>query len=173
MSHSPAADIIGEELVNDLATSTTKAQPILALLTSKELRQVQLHIQSTIRPTWHGGPPPNFGEKCHGKLKADQWCSLIEFDLPVSLASLLHQARQTDIDRLDKVFESTMLLATAIQWATSHQTSSLHARTYKNYLSRYLEGIRALRSDLDLHPNHHNALHLTKFFPLFGPMHGW
>ena len=141
------------------------------------MRQVQLHIQSTIRPTWHEGPPPNFSEKRHGKLKADQWRSLIEFDLPVSLASLLQQARQdrrqSDIARLSKVFESTMLLATAIQWGTSHRTSSLHARTYKDYMSQYLAGIRALRPELDLHPNHHNALHLPEFFPLFGPMHGW
>ena len=170
---------MGDGYVADMcSTSSVPAPPkITSLLTLQELRRVQLDIRNTTRPTWHEGPPSNFGEKGHGKLKSDQWRSCIEFDLPVSLTSLLREARAenrlADASRLGKVLKSTMLLATAIQWATSHRTSAFHVERYTNYIHQYLESIRTLRPCLDLHPNHHNALHLQEFFLSFGPMHGW
>ena len=173
----PAGDIIGNGYVDDLITTAQSPPKSSALLTLKEVRQIQLDIRNTMRPTWHEGPPVNLGEKRHGKLKADQWRSCIEFDLPVSLASLLQQARDDHRDRdvahLERVLESTMFLATAIQWATSHRTSSVHVEKYLHNMTRYLQTVRALRPDLNLHPNHHNALHIQEFLPLFGPMHGW
>ena len=121
--------------------------------------------------------PAILAKRGHGKLKSDQWRSCIEFDLPVSLVSLLQEAQQrkrfSDIGRLRQVLDSTMLLATAIQWATSHRTSTLHVERYTTLMCQYLQSIRKLRPDLDLHPNHHNALHIQEFLLSFGPMHGW
>ena len=54
----------------------------------KELHQIQKDIASTIRPGWQTGPPTNFGSPVHGKPKANQWRSSIEFDIPVSLVQL-------------------------------------------------------------------------------------
>lgn len=169
--------IVGEGIVDEILEEASRPSPKIALLTLKELHRIQLDICNTQRPTWHEGPPENLGDRGHGKLKADQWRSCLEFDLPVSLAYLLHEAYQEeridDASRLEKVLNSTMLLAIALEWATSHRTSEAHATTYANYMYKYLESIRALRPDLDLLPNHHNALHIPGFLLLFGPMHGW
>ena len=35
----------------------------------------------TIRPNWQAHLPTNFGSPEHGKLKADQWRTAIEFDI--------------------------------------------------------------------------------------------
>jgi hypothetical protein len=72
-----------------------------------------------------------------------------------------------------KVIWSTMLLAMAIRWATSHRTSKAHAERFKGYIFAYLQTLRELRPDIDLRPIHHNALHLSDFLTEFGPMHGW
>lgn len=169
--------IIGEGIVAEISEGVSNPPLRTALLTPKELRRIQLDIRNTVRPTWHEAPPANLGDSGHGKLKADQWRSCIEFDLPVSLAYLLQEARQEervdDVSRLEQVLESTMLLAIAIEWATSHRTSETHAATYADYMHKYLQSIKVLRPDLDLLPNHHNALHIPDFLVLFGPMHGW
>src|SRR6266481_610662 len=35
-------------------------------LTKRELESIRAHIGSTNRPSWHRGPPLNFGEAAHG-----------------------------------------------------------------------------------------------------------
>jgi hypothetical protein len=97
----------------------------------KELRQIRKDIAATICPGWQTGPPVNFGAPAHGKLKADQWRSCIEFDIPVSIVQLW--AADTDIsndNRRQKLVESTMYLATALRYATSHRTSQRHVDEY-------------------------------------------
>ena len=50
----------------------------------KELHQIHKDIAATVHP----GPPVNFRSPIHGKLKADQWRSHIEFNIPVFLIHL-------------------------------------------------------------------------------------
>jgi hypothetical protein len=57
-------------------------------LGKRELRSIRKDIRKTSRPSWQGNPPADFGSKGRGKLKADFWRTLIEFDLPVSLMRL-------------------------------------------------------------------------------------
>ena len=149
------------------------------MLHTKDLRQIQQDIAGTVRPTWRTSPPKDFGSPSHGKPKADEWRACIEFDLPVSLVKLwLYNEGDTTIDASEKILrrkmiESTMYLATAIRWATSHRTSKNHAERFKYYIACYLRSLRELRPHMDLHPIHHNALHLPDFLLEFGPMHGW
>jgi hypothetical protein len=144
-------------------------------LTKRELESIRAHIGSTNRPSWHRGPPLNFREAAHGKLKADQWRSCIEFDLPVSLAQIWLSNPQNDqkAKRRQKLAESTMLLAMAIQWATSHITSKKHADQYTKYMQAYLNSLIELYPNIRLRPSHHAALHIGPFLLRFGPMHGW
>jgi hypothetical protein len=140
----------------------------------KELRQIRKDIASTIRPGWQTGPPPNFGSPAHGKPKADQWRSSIEFDIPVSLVQLWAACADIlDDDRRQKLVESTMFLATAIRWATSYRTSQRHADEYMKNMRAYLKSLRDLFPEMKLRPNHHNALYLGEFLLRFGPVHGW
>ena len=149
------------------------------LLLTRDLHQIQSDIASTTRPTWRTNPPKNFGSPSHGKLKADEWRACIEFDLPVSLVKLWMQnkvdpAADKSMRNVHAMtVESTMYLAMAIRWVTSHRTSAKHAERYLHYMMLYLHSIRALRPGMDLHPIHHNALHLPDFLPAFGPLHGW
>lgn len=148
------------------------------LLSMKDMQAIREDISKTIRPTWHEGPPPNFGQPVHGKLKADQWRSTIEFDLPVSLMRILvtemaNGLPQERIRKRELQTRSTILLATAIRWGTSHKTSSQHASEYKRNIVEYLHTVRQLRPDRNLTPNHHYSVHYGDLLPLFGPAHSW
>ena len=135
----------------------------------KELRQIRKDIAATIRPGWQTAPPVNFGSPAHGKLKADQWRSCMEFDIPVSLIQLW----AAHADRRQKLAESTMLLATALRWAASYRTSEKRAGEYMRNVRAYLKSLRDLFPETKLRPNHHNALYLGELLLRFGPVHGW
>ena len=148
------------------------------MLNTNELKQIQQDILETICPTWQSSPLKNFGSPAHGKLKADQWRTCIEFDLPVSLMRMWEETSQAGVSselqvRRRKVVESTMLLSIAIRWAVSHRMSELHADQYRKHMMAYLTTLRELCPNMDLHPVHHNALHIPEFLLRFGPMHGW
>jgi hypothetical protein len=146
-------------------------------LTKQELQTIQDSIKATTRPSWHCGPPSNLGDPSHGKLKADQWRSCIEFDLPVSLAKLFAtNCSDSDLqqrDRQKRMLESTMFLAMAIRWGTSHRTSREHAEKYMEYMHAYLESLLHLYPSITLRPNHHAALHIGALLMRYGPVHGW
>ena len=69
--------------------------------------------------------------------------------------------------------ESTILLTTAIQWATSYCMSAIHAGHYMLCMVAYLSILKKLYPTLAWHPNHHATLYIGAFLLLFGPMHGW
>jgi hypothetical protein len=145
---------------------------------SEELKRLQSFISQTTRPSWHTSPPRNLGEAKHGKLKADQWRSCIEFDVPTAMAQIWdfdgqgHEADERS-QRRKKLVEATLLLATAIRWATSYRTSDLHASRYTVCLTAYLNILKSLYPSLAWRPNHHAALHIGPLLLNFGPMHGW
>lgn len=150
-------------------------------LSKDELEQIQQDISNTIRPRWQSGPPKQLGTKGCGKLKADQWRSSIEFDIPVSLVKLWSEMKSTGesgiddkiIDRNGKTLDSTMLLHAALHWATSYRTSGKHAAEYMKYMRAYLASLRDLFPNTDLRTCHHNALFIGEMLVRFGPIHGW
>jgi hypothetical protein len=173
------AILIGDGYIDDAVEESSedindrRYQP----LTKAELKQLQDNIANTTRPPWHRGPPVNLGEPGHGKLKADQWRSCIEFDLPVFVAQLWSGTDsitddQRALDR-QKLAHSTMLLAMAIRWGTSHKTSQHHVDQYMKYLHAYLESLIDIFPHIKLRPNHHVALHIGEYLLRFGPSHGW
>jgi hypothetical protein len=137
------------------------------------IRQV---IQSTIRPSWQAAPPANFGCAEHGKLKADQWRTLLEFDIPVALVKALETRKSTgniaDDHRVHRIVEHTMDLAMALAWGLSRRTSEYHAEQYQFYMMRYIRGIGDLYPDYNLKPIHHYSLHIGDMLVGFGPLHG-
>jgi hypothetical protein len=159
----------------DLAQIDFVVPPLQSpLLGSYELQKIHQDIKATSRPAWKTSPPANFGTPAHGKLKADEWRACIEFDLPVSLLRLWagESGEAANGDRL-AVIRSTILLSIAIRYATSHAISPMHINEYFRFMHSYIASIRDLRPSVDLHPIHHNALHLDRFLRLFGPIHGW
>jgi hypothetical protein len=119
-------DLLGDAIVEDLQVGNKKQQKEIfhEPLTNAEINEIQAHLCEVKRPTWNRGPPTNLGEAEHGKLKAEQWRSAIEFDLPMILykmwgpRNLLAEASKTSLHR-ENLPHSTMLLAIAIYWGTS------------------------------------------------------
>jgi hypothetical protein len=144
------------------------------MLRKKELKRIQDDIARTIRPSWQTSLPRDFGAPSHGKPKADEWRTGIDFDLPVSIVKLWLEIYNSSSESREKdVIDATMFLAMAIRIGTSHQTSSEHAEKYRAYIHAYLQILLRLYPNKQLRPIHHNALHLADFLLLFGPCHGW
>ncbi|KZT04242.1 uncharacterized protein LAESUDRAFT_658222 [Laetiporus sulphureus 93-53] len=174
--------LIGDEFVDECAESTQHEDIVIRRHTSssvfsqQDLDHLHADIALTSRPTYSKGPPCNVGTTARGKLKADHWKAMIEFELPVSM--LKRWCRSTTPlrprdDARRELAHSTMLLACAIRQATSYRTSQEHQRIYTAHMRGYLSSILRLRPERSLRPNHHNALHLGDFLLRFGPVYGW
>lgn len=171
------ADELIEEYASQVKLHTAELSRSAEALTDKEINDIQEMIGRVRRPSWHRGPPKNLGDAEHGKLKAEQWKSSIEFDLPMALMHLWGPGRAADgvehVSQRQKLVHSTMLLATAIRWGTSHVTSPHHTQQYTTYMRAYLECIQEIFPHHSWRPNHHAALHIREFLLRYGPMHGW
>ena len=173
--------IIGDGYVEDL-TQQSKSRSVFCVgddaLQPKELDRLQKFLAQITRPSWHTAPPQNLGEASHGKLKADQWRSAIEFDVTAAIAHVWSNDSpqpedEEKVQRRKMLVEATIHLATAIQWATSYHTSLVHAAQYMQCMVTYLNILKKLYPTISWRPNHHAALHIGPHLLRFGPMHGW
>ena len=170
-------EMVGFEYIDEVETSYKYSVGDDGV-SREELEHLHAALRSTVRPTWQRGPPVNLGCAAHGKLKADQWRSAIEFDVPMFLAQAWSYSDAEVLNddkkrRRRQLLASTMLLATAIRWGTSDVTSQIHAEKYTQHMMAYLECILHLYPSFKLKPNHHGALHIGPFLLEFGPMRGW
>ena len=174
---SATSDIIGEGIVQEIVQENMNVKLLLALgISQDDLKTIRDDIAATTRPRWQVAPPGNLGDVSHGKLKADEWRSCFEFDIPVSLLRIQTRrcasGRQTD-EYSAKLVHSTFLLAIAIRWATSHRTSTKHAEKYTETIKAYLETLKDLQPNQRFRPNHFNALLIGRYLRLYGPVHTW
>lgn len=146
-------------------------------LTKSMIAEIQQDISVTKRPTWQ--QTPTIGKAGHGKLKADEWRTLMEFDLPVSLVKIwtrksadTHGPGNQDFRKLQfkKLIANTMSLATAVIWGTSRRTSAKHAEKYTKHMKAYLASLMDLFPSHKLVPNHHWALHIGPILLKMGPV---
>ena len=171
--------IIGDEYFEQPAWGKKEHEVFVDKITKQELKLLQKDIDSIIRPEYHQAPPRDLGNPGHGKLKADQWKTCIEFDIPVSVAQLWsRETRPPGQDRnvtarRDKVFQSIMHLAVAVRWGTSYRTSERHSRLFEENMVAYLRLLLELYPDIQFRPNHHVALHIGPLLTQFGPVHSW
>ncbi|KAJ3558103.1 hypothetical protein NP233_g11574 [Leucocoprinus birnbaumii] len=162
-------DTIADELTH-LSLDIPESSPLDPFISSSDLLTIHRDIKLTIRPSWKTRPLTNFGTSMHGKLKADEWQACIEFNLPISLMKIWPISNAHD--KLHLVC-STFLLSVAIKYATSSSVTPQAIELYSETMLAYLELIRQIRPQIDLHPIHHNTLHLSDFLRQFGPMRGW
>lgn len=80
--------IIGDGYFEQPACGKKDHEVFVDKVTKQELKLLQKGIDSIIRPEYRQAPPRDLGNPGHGKLKADQWKTCIEFDIPVSVAQL-------------------------------------------------------------------------------------
>jgi hypothetical protein len=140
------------------------------------LNQIRHVIETTVRPSWQAALPAQFGCAAHGKLKADQWRTALEFDIPVALVKALftrqNRGNIADDYKAQRTVEHTMDLAMALAWGLSRRTSECHAERYQFYMGRYLRAINHLYPEYNLKPIHHYSLHIGEILVGFGPLHG-
>ena len=112
--------IVGDGYIEQPACGKKEHEVFVDKVTKQELKLLQKDIISIIRPEYHQAPPWDLGNSGHGKLKADQWKTCIEFDIPVSAVQLwLRETCPPGQDRdvtacRDKVFQSVMHLAISV-----------------------------------------------------------
>lgn len=174
---SSVSDIVGEGIVKEIAKGQRGLKTLQGVgISPNDLKVIRDDIVATTRPRWHAAPPTNLGQVSHGKLKADEWRSCFEFDIPVSLLRIetLRHASGAQVDKYRaKLVQSTFLLATAIRWATSQHISAKHIEEYKKTMKNYLKMLRELRPTQRFRPNHLNALLVGNYLRLYGPVQGW
>ena len=141
---------------------------VVDVLTKGELNHIRACISDTKRPSWHASPPANLGEAQHGKLKADEWRSLIEFDIPVALAQLCKGGSDRVI-----LYECSMRLGIAIRFATSNRVTQHSIEKFEENFLEFLNLLFKIDPTFKLRPNHHNTMHFGPLLKLFGPMRGW
>jgi hypothetical protein len=171
--------IIGDGYFEQPAWSKKEHEVFVDKVTKQELKQLQKDIDSTIRPEYRQAPPRDLGNPGHGKLKADQWKTSIEFDIPVSIAQLWSKetsppGQDQDVTaRRDQVFQSIMHLAVAMCWGTSYRTSGHHSQLFEENMTEYLQLLLELYPNIQFRPNHHVALHVGPLLTQLGPVHSW
>ena len=174
---SVSSDIIGEGIIDEIVQEQSTFKTLLTMVISQgDLEAIQNDIAAMICPRWHTAPPANLGQVSHGKLKADEWRSCFEFDIPVSLLCIETQwivsGKQTN-EYGAKLVHSILLLATVICWVTSHRTLTKHIENYTKTMKAYLETLKDLRPNKHYRPNHVNALLVGNYLRLYGPVWGW
>ena len=162
--------------ITPLPSGASETLSTAPFLTKQDLLDIRRDIAATIRPAWQADLPKNFGCAEHGKLKADQWRTALEFDIPVSLVYILTKRTSSGNIARDmrarRIVEHTVDLAIAMAWGLSRRTSPHHAERYNFYMTRYIAGIQELYPNYDLKPKHHYALHVPSVLLHFGPLHG-
>ena len=123
--------LLGHDIVEECSEQQCRKKKMRSRepLTENEINNIQKCLGAITRLTWHWGPPINLSNAAHSKLKAEQWRLSIEFNLPVTLFKKWGLDCDEDIQSAwrKKLAHSTMLLAMAVRWGTSHVTSENHA----------------------------------------------
>jgi hypothetical protein len=134
---------------------------------------VLCHVNSILprihTPTWIKRPIPVLGKASFGKLKADEWRSLLTIQLPLILIPMW-SGRDHVKTSLRKNF---VHLVSVINLGLKRSITSNHIKRYRDHIRKYLEGSVLLFQHCKLAPNHHMAVHLADCLERFGPVRAW
>ncbi|KAJ8455666.1 hypothetical protein ONZ45_g18882 [Pleurotus djamor] len=145
-----------------------------AVLSTPEMESLWSDIRTMVKPSWVTSVPPDLGDHTC-KLKADQWRIAATLYYPVTLIRLWSVASDTDdvALRRSRILSLTMSLISAINIASSRQTSQANADEYLRLYTQYIQELNQLFPSYKFRPNHHLAFHISEYLSLYGPVHGW
>lgn len=126
--------------------------------------------KETTKPSWVESIPEDFGAAAAGTPKAAEWRTLFRLYLPLALISLLSQSASP---HFVATVDNTMELVLALIVGCRGTTSRRRADSYRDHLRSYIEGLKTLYPNLQLHSIHHLAFHIHDFLMLFGPVPSW
>jgi Domain of unknown function (DUF4218) len=138
-----------------------------------ELFTIQQDIRNIVVPSWVTRLSPNFGERSNGKVKADEWRSLFQIYLPMTLTHIWTDSNEKWADSKQRALQLKALLALSIlvNIVCSRSASTYGSELYQNTLKYYLDLITMLYPSESLVISHHLAVHLPTYMELHGPCH--
>lgn len=140
------------------------------VLDPEVLKALRDDIAKTVLPSWVSPPPKNFGDKTHGKLKADEWRTVCTVSMVITLVRMWGTAATPE--KFRKILKNFLHLVIAVDYGTRKTMDPARAQFFDANMRLYLSGLRT-NFDHPLRPNHHACLHLREFMELFGPVHAW
>lgn len=139
------------------------------ILDSKVLRHINSMLPKIHTPTWIKRPIPVLGKALFGKLKADEWRSLITFQLPLVLIPMWSGKNHIKTSLLTNF----MHLVSVVNLGLKRVINSTHIEAYRYHIQKYLESSVSLFQHCKLAPNHHISVHLADCLEKFGPVRAW
>lgn len=133
------------------------------------LRHINTILPKIHTPTWIKRPIPVLGKASFGKLKADEWRSLLTLQLPLVLIPLW-----SDQDHVKKsLLENFIHLVSLLNLGLKRLMTTSHIQGYRYHVGKYLESSTLLFQHCKLAPNHHMSIHLADCLERFGPVRAW
>jgi hypothetical protein len=133
------------------------------LITSQDLHELRQDITKVILPSGFTKISPEFGDISCGKLKADEWRSLLTVYLPLTVTKLWASSNHHRLH-----LKGLLALSIIVNIICSTTITEALIKCYNNAIRIYLKIIRAMNG-CDLVTNHHMSLHLSLFMEQFGP----
>ncbi|EGG12644.1 uncharacterized protein MELLADRAFT_86839 [Melampsora larici-populina 98AG31] len=133
------------------------------------LRHINSILPKIHTPTWIKRPIPVLGKASFGKLKADEWRSLLTLQLPLILIPMW--SRQDHIKR--SLLRNFIHLVSLINIGLKRVMDSFQIKRYRHHIQKYLESSVLIFQHCKLAPNHHMAIHLADCLERFGPVRAW
>jgi hypothetical protein len=161
-----------------IGENTSTEEPFADEKVFNWVRQVNARMSL---PSWVEPLPGWLLTATGGTLKAAEQRVLITIVLPIALICLWSPLSPVALDAVtdsqEAVLENTMFLVMAIILALKHRTSEARIQRFSEHYQRYLDTYADLRGkgvyQHAMRPNHHMALHTSRFLRLFGPSRNW
>ncbi|KIO18298.1 hypothetical protein M407DRAFT_84104 [Tulasnella calospora MUT 4182] len=142
------------------------------VLGTELIQEIKLDRAITILPTGYRKAPEHMGSKSHGKLSADEWRTLLNIHMVVTIPRIW--SKEPEGSRLAQMLDNFIHLVTASRLATARIASPDHSKCCLEHMVKYLEGIVKLFPMEPLVPNHHLAVHIpADFLDVIGPIQPW
>ena len=139
----------------------------LCVFDAAMLSKIHMCIAEAVIPSWIDRPPANLGDKSHGKLKADNWLTLLTIFFPLILPEIwVSSSNNQHLALLDNFYD----LVTCTNIIRSHLVLPTSADIYLHHYIKYRKSLKHLFPDVKTHPNHHYAMHNAEFMKYWGPL---
>lgn len=131
-------------------------------------------VEGMVKPSWVTSVPLDISS-VGSKLKSDQWRTLGNLYLPVTLIRLWNSATPQDerTQQRRELLHLTMLLFSAIAVGTSRVTSKKHSAEFLKHIVAYAQELKRLFPEYEFRANHHMAIHIHELLLCYGPVYGW
>jgi hypothetical protein len=140
-----------------------------AVIGAEIVCEINRDISRTVLPSWLASGPSRFNASEHGKLKADEWKTVILVRLVVTLARVWSFRGPRHKILLDHF----MHLVVALIIAGGNTVDKTKAKFYKKAYGAYLDGIVEHYPTAKVKPNTHLAYHVGDLLDGWGPTHAW